>query len=139
VYVDKPLFHRVILTSGTDFCEWATIGQIYGGTAYNYARELGRQVGCDPEYGISNTQMVNCIRMKHFDEIVNASARVYKMVSSETEYLSCYTDTTHTIPINNTDCRKYPFITPATKLNAHLTDILCFILRLNVDVMRHLN
>ena len=79
-YLGKPLFHRVILTSGTDYCEWSFIGETYGATAYNYARELGRQVGCDPGYWVTTEQLVQCLRRKHFDEIVNASANVYKMV-----------------------------------------------------------
>jgi hypothetical protein len=69
--------------SGSDFCEWAYIGEIYGTTAYNYARELARQAGCDSlDYAITTEQLVLCMRMKHYEDVVNASANVFKMVSN---------------------------------------------------------
>ena len=39
-------------------------------------------MGCDPDYGPTVEQMVECLRKKHYDEIVNATAQVYKKVSS---------------------------------------------------------
>ncbi len=42
--VDKKLFHRAILMSGSDLCEWSTVDFIYDTDAKEYTKALGRQV-----------------------------------------------------------------------------------------------
>ena len=42
--VDKKLFHRAILMSGSDLCEWSTVDSIYDTNAREYTKALGRQV-----------------------------------------------------------------------------------------------
>ncbi len=75
------MFHKAILMSGSDLCEWATVDTVYNVNALEYAKELGKKVGCDPFYGMPIDRMVDCLRYKHFEEIVNATATVWKVVS----------------------------------------------------------
>lgn len=77
----KPLFNQVILMAGADTCEWASVGNVWNANPLTYARDLGRLVGCGYDYDQSNQYLVECLRRKHFDEIVNATASVYKRVS----------------------------------------------------------
>ena len=65
---------------GADTCEWSVVGEVWDSNPLNYAKDLGRQVGCDADYGQSNAQLVDCLQYKHYEEIVNASANVYKKV-----------------------------------------------------------
>ena len=44
-------------------------------------RILQLQVGCDPDYGLSTKQLIECLRYKHFEEIVNASSHVWRRVN----------------------------------------------------------
>ncbi|ELU08011.1 hypothetical protein CAPTEDRAFT_93848 [Capitella teleta] len=81
-YNNKQLFHQAILMSGSDLCEWSTVDTVWNADAMTYSRDLGRQVGCDADYGLSNHELVECLRDRHYDEIVNASATVYKRYGS---------------------------------------------------------
>ena len=44
---DKKLFHRAIMMSGSDLCEWSTVDHIYDTDAREYTKALGRQVNLD--------------------------------------------------------------------------------------------
>ena len=65
---------------GTDLCEWSVIGPHFETNPLEYARELGRQVGCDPDYGVPTARLVDCLQKKHYEELVNATARVWRKV-----------------------------------------------------------
>ncbi|XP_041361645.1 cholinesterase 1-like isoform X2 [Gigantopelta aegis] len=68
----QHLFEQGIMMSGSDLCEWAVIPQH---DARGYARALGYEVGCPAS---DSQRLVECLRMyRSYDEIVNASARVF--------------------------------------------------------------
>lgn len=67
--------------SGSDLCEWATIEDVWNANAATYARDLGLAAGCGTtEQDLPTQYLVECLRGKSFDDIVNASASVYKRV-----------------------------------------------------------
>ena len=75
------LFHQAILMSGSDLCEWSYVAPIWNANALTYSRDLGRLVGCGFDYDITDTAyLVRCLRGKHYEEIVNATASVYPRV-----------------------------------------------------------
>jgi carboxylesterase type B len=78
----NPLFHQAILMSGSDLCEWSTIGSIWNANALTYARDLSRLVGCGFEYDQTNSYLVDCLSKKHYEEIVNATASISKRYGS---------------------------------------------------------
>ncbi|KAK2159032.1 hypothetical protein LSH36_160g05071 [Paralvinella palmiformis] len=81
--VGKPLFHQAIMMSGSDLCEWATIEDVWNANAATYARDLGLAAGCGTtEQDLPTQYLVECLRGKSFDDIVNASASVYKRYGS---------------------------------------------------------
>ena len=44
----------------------------------------GRWVGgCDPDYGVPTARLVDCLQKKHYEELVNATARVWRKVRGE--------------------------------------------------------
>ena len=69
--------------SGSDLCDWSVVEPVWNVDARDYAKQLGRKAGCDPYFGLSMERMVHCLRYKHFEEIVNASAAIRKAVSYE--------------------------------------------------------
>ena len=66
--------------AGSDLCDWTVVGPHYFSNPLEYTQELGRRVGCDPDYGVPMEILMECLRSKHFDEIVNASASVWRKV-----------------------------------------------------------
>ena len=68
------------MMSGTDMCESAFVDTVWNADANTYARDLGREVGCDPEYNLPNDRLVQCLRGRHYDEMVNATASVHRRV-----------------------------------------------------------
>ena len=76
----QKLFQQVILMAGSDLCDWTVVGPHYFSNPLEYTQELGRRVGCDPDYGVPMEILMECLRSKHFDEIVNASASVWRKV-----------------------------------------------------------
>ena len=56
---DKKLFHRAIMMSGSDLCEWSTVDHIYDTDAREYTKALGRQVSLD------SFVKLNAIRVKN--------------------------------------------------------------------------
>ena len=80
LFPGRPLFHQVILMSGSDLCDWSVVGPHYFTNPFEYTQELGRKVGCDPDYGVPTETLMECMRSKHFEEIVNASASVWRKV-----------------------------------------------------------
>jgi carboxylesterase type B len=82
-YDGVPLFHQAVLMSGSDLCEWSYVGSIWNANALTYTRDLGRLVGCGFDYDFQDTEyLVKCLRGKHYEEIVNASASIYKRYGS---------------------------------------------------------
>lgn len=77
-----PLFHQAILMSGSDMCEWAYVGDVWNANAVTYTRDLSKLVGCSGDYDQGLPYIVQCLRQKHYEEIVNASASVYKRYGS---------------------------------------------------------
>ena len=67
--------------SGSDLCDWAVVKPAWNVDARDYAKQLGRKAGCDPYYGLSMANMVDCLRYKHYDDLVNASAAIPPAVS----------------------------------------------------------
>ena len=46
------------------------------------------QVGCDPDYGDFDVErMVECLRAKHYDEIVNGTAAISKKVKKTLKFV----------------------------------------------------
>lgn len=85
---------------GSDMCEWSYVGQMLDSNPLEYAKDLGREVGCDPDYGLPIDQLVECLRFKHHDEIVNASAAVYKKASEHyLRFLVIYYSDSHNLLI----------------------------------------
>ncbi|KAK2166900.1 hypothetical protein NP493_1299g00052 [Ridgeia piscesae] len=78
----QKLFQQVILMAGSDLCDWTVVGPHYFSNPLEYTQELGRRVGCDPDYGVPMEILMECLRSKHFDEIVNASASVWRKYGS---------------------------------------------------------
>lgn len=68
------------MMAGSDLCEWSVVKPVYNSNAKEYAKDLGRNVGCNPDWGLPTLQLVECLRGKHFEEMVNASASIYKHV-----------------------------------------------------------
>ena len=67
--------------SGSDLCEWATVENVWNANAATYARDLGLAAGCGtPEQDLPTQFLVECLRGKSYEDIVNASASVYKRV-----------------------------------------------------------
>lgn len=67
--------------SGSDLCEWSYIAPIWNANAMTYTRDLGRLVGCGFDYDILNSEyLVKCLRAKHYEELVNATASLYRRV-----------------------------------------------------------
>jgi len=66
--------------SGSDMCEWAYVGDVWNANAVTYTRDLSKLVGCSGDYDQGLPYIVQCLRQKHYEEIVNASASVYKRV-----------------------------------------------------------
>ncbi|CAH8592949.1 unnamed protein product [Schistosoma intercalatum] len=67
---NPPLFHRVILMSGSDQMEGGFVQNINESEAY--AKQLAYQVGCDVS---SRRSMINCLRSRTSTEISNAAAK----------------------------------------------------------------
>ncbi|CAI2732354.1 unnamed protein product [Schistosoma spindalis] len=67
---NPPLFHRVILMSGSDQMEGGFVQNINESEAY--AKQLAYQVGCDVS---SKRSMINCLRSRTSTEISNAAAK----------------------------------------------------------------
>ena len=68
------------MMAGSDLCEWAVVKGVYNSNAREYTKDLGRHVGCDPDWGLPLENLVDCLQKKHFEEIVNASAAIFKHV-----------------------------------------------------------
>lgn len=41
-----------------------------------YTRQLGKLVGCDPDFSLPLERLVECLRNKHYDEIVNGTSYI---------------------------------------------------------------
>lgn len=82
IFSGLQLFHQAVLMDGSDLCEWSYVGSVWNANPVTYTRDLSRLVGCSGDYDQNLDYIVQCLRGKHFDEIVNASASVYKRVSS---------------------------------------------------------
>uniref|UniRef100_A0A5K4F3Y5 COesterase domain-containing protein n=1 Tax=Schistosoma mansoni TaxID=6183 RepID=A0A5K4F3Y5_SCHMA len=67
---NPPLFHRVILMSGSDQMEGGFVQNANESEAY--AKQLAYQVGCDVS---SKRSMINCLRSRTSTEISNAAAK----------------------------------------------------------------
>lgn len=80
IFTGLKLFHQAILMDGSDLCEWSYVGSVWNANPVTYTRDLGRLVGCSGDYDQNLDYIVQCLRGKHFEEIVNASASVYKRV-----------------------------------------------------------
>lgn len=82
IFAGLRLFHQAILMDGSDLCEWSYVGSVWNANPVTYTRDLSRLVGCSGDYDQNLDYIVQCLRGKHFEEIVNASASVYKRVGS---------------------------------------------------------
>ncbi|KAK4468581.1 hypothetical protein MN116_007774 [Schistosoma mekongi] len=65
-----PLFHRVILMSGSDQMEGGFIKHV--NESAEYARQLAHQVGCDVS---SKRSMIKCLRSRTATELSNAASK----------------------------------------------------------------
>ena len=81
LFVDRKLFHRAVMMAGSDLCEWSVVKGVYNSNAREYAKDLGRNVGCSADMGLPLDRLMLCLQEKHFEEIVNASAAIHKHVS----------------------------------------------------------
>ncbi len=70
------------------------------------------QVGCDPDYGLSTVQLIECLRYKHFEEIVNASTYVWRRVSAWWKKFLVNLGDLHPTCIGRLPCTALGFPTP---------------------------
>lgn len=66
----RPTFTRAILQSGVPNCPWASVSPA---EARRRATQLGKLVGCN---GGNDTEMVDCLRGKHPQEIIDQEWQV---------------------------------------------------------------
>lgn len=81
-YRGRPLFHQAILMSGNDLCEWSVVSTVWNANPATYTRDLGRLVGCGSYYDLDMKFMVECLRGKHYEEMVNATAALERRYGS---------------------------------------------------------